>query len=525
MTTSYNALLLADIAGFVLVIAIFLASRVAFREKLYFQDHNSDSLFHRTVLKLIDKNGFFKTQEDLFFYPILFHGLYRKLYKVFGWRVLAYQPLLMDLLISIVFLFFIMQFTTLEPDWKLAALLACFVLNPGLTIQRSGPRIFSFNERTFAELVYACFLLFIVLATGEQQAVFLVLAWLSAVVLICSSKFGRQAVLLCPLLAGLLDQNGMFVLVPLAAFAGALCLFPLAVHRQFVAQYRHLKWYWYHLDKLWAGKRNSWQTFEAQKGWNKGRLKHYLFQRNALSAGALQNFVPLAAIFGSFFVEVSAEIDAIRSFYLAGVIVWVITSFRPFVIIGEAERYLNYHCILGYVVIGALLSRADSAPLAIALIGCAAWFAVQLVKATRAELRRVDKFSRSSEESGKSAAFDFLKEQDPGTTMTIGEKGLAEQLAYRTSAFPWFSSPEATRGCKAWPDLFLEYPHPKPCVIECLKTRYFLVNETVLHDKYDGLRSKLLADYVPVFTCKSHTVYRLRQDREDTAGVARALSG
>ena len=400
----------------------------------------------------------------------------------------------------------------MEPDWKLAALLACFVLNPGLTIQKSGPRIFSFNERTFAEVVYACFLLFIVLATAEQQAVFLVLAWLSAVVLICSSKFGRQAVLLCPLLAGLLDQNSMFVLVSLAAFAGALCLFPLVVHRQFVAQYRHLKWYWYHLDKLWAGKRNSWEAFEAQKGWNKGRLKQYLFQRNALSAGILQNLVPLSAVLASFFIEVSAELAAIRSFYLAAVIVWAITSFRPFLIIGEAERYLNYHCILGYVVLGALLSRTDSPLLPIVLVGCAAWFAAQLVKATRVELRRVDKFRRSSRDTGRSATIDFLEAKDPGTTLVIGEIGLAEELGYRTSTLPWFWSTEATSRYKTWNDLFLEYPNPKPSVIDSLKTRYLLVNETVLHEKLESLRSKLLADYVPLFTCKSHTVYERRQN-------------
>lgn len=66
----------------------------------------------------------------------------------------------------------------------------------------------------------------------------------------------------------------------------------------------------------------------------------------------------------------------------------------------------------------------------------------------------------------------------------------------------------------------MEYPNPKPSVIEGLKTRYLLVNEKTLEEKYKGLRSKLLADYVPVYTCKHHTVYRLRRDSAEASGEA-----
>ncbi len=93
---------------------------------------------------------------------------------------------------------------------------------------------------------------------------------------------------------------------------------------------------------------------------------------------------------------------------------------------------------------------------------------------------------------------------------------MAEDLAYRTRTLPWFVSDDLIQGL-TWPDLFMEYPNPKPSVIEGLKTRYLLVNEKTLEEKYKGLRAKLLADYVPVYTCKHHTVYRLRRDSAEAS--------
>ena len=70
------------------------------------------------------------------------------------------------------------------------------------------------------------------------------------------------------------------------------------------------------------------------------------------------------------------------------------------------------------------------------------------------------KFSENSVNSGASAAINFLETQRPGTTLTIGENGLAEDLAYRTRTLPWFVSDDLIQGL-TWPDLIHGVSPPK----------------------------------------------------------------
>lgn len=234
-----------------------------------------------------------------------------------------------------------------------------YLFSPNTFSQLSiGPRVASLTPRLLSEHLGMLYLLiqfstnFSVLSLG-----FFSLCILGGVTLLIS-KFAVQVLFFLLPVSALISLS----FDPLGALIGSIIValiisrgkFWFHLHRQ----YNHLVSYFLAnlRGETGVSDRNSIFDFFNSKTLTINNLAYYLLVRNSLSGLVLK--APLVLLF-AFFCYSSIEQSAILTFpkgilpiILAAFVIFFITSLRPFLFLGEAERYVNY--VLPCIIVGIL---------------------------------------------------------------------------------------------------------------------------------------------------------------------------
>lgn len=302
-----------------------------------------------------------------FHYPLLLHWLYGLLPR----RLLREKIQLINPAIESIFLGVFSGFIW-KAGWpiEVVALSAIlYILTPSWFSKVSiGPRVLNFTTRIFSEIAFPLGLAIALFELGLPPAAAVALATLTFAFILLGSKFGVQTVVLVTPLAGALAQSWTLVTAWLLAFPVALILSRGAIAEQLRQQAQHLKWYF---QELRAGRtlingRNStrflvlWDSKRSAAA-NARKLIFSWFARNSFTAVLLKApHIPIALVL--LVVASTRGMPFPRELagpLLAAAAIYLVTSLRWFLFLGEAERYLSHISIFTNLLFVLLCMSLD----------------------------------------------------------------------------------------------------------------------------------------------------------------------
>ena len=214
-----------------------------------------------------------------------------------------------------------------------------------------GPRIAGFTPRLSSEVATNLFFMVCLLPIGLSELPIVVFGGVLAAFVLSSSKFGVQALLFLTPLVSLVGGS----LLPLVSLVGGLTL-TIVVSRgriidQFRSQVMHLAWYCREnlKGRMHVSNRNS---FGALFKRSEPTLKSYLVKlvrrvvsENSYTAVSIKLpviFLVTFAILQSIARGGTLYASDLAAPIMAACLVYFVVNLRPFLFLGEAERYLNH---------------------------------------------------------------------------------------------------------------------------------------------------------------------------------------
>jgi len=284
-----------------------------------------------------------------------------------------------------------------------------------------GPRVLNFTTRTFSELIYPL-ALGIVLFPLPMPDIAAVLAGavLLAMVLL-GSKFGVQTVFMVTPVVALFASSPILAVSLLLATGIALVVSGGNFARQLRQQGAHLGRYFSELryGRMPVTARNSiaklreWSS-DKPRSRNVRRLVFNWFATNSFTGVLLRApHIVLIVILALYAASTGREVNPALSAMIAGAAaVYVLTSLRWFLFLGEAERYLSHVSIWSNLLFVALCASLDI----MALVWLAIVYGAAISVAERALLRGgIDRAAATSE----TAVIDYLGKQSENRTILV----------------------------------------------------------------------------------------------------------
>ncbi|UAA39680.1 hypothetical protein KIH87_04800 [Paraneptunicella aestuarii] len=331
----------------------------AFPRILFKKVNNTDTYFHLYLIDFLKENGSSEMIERERFarpfvigYPWLLHRVISFFPRAsFSYIERFFNPLF-DSIFAVVFVLFGIQLGVDIPTLVLGGIIYLFT---PLTFSNfgTGPRVTTFTPRLFGEVIGGCsfFCLYLYYFTG--QVWYLVAAVALSSILYMTSKFSVQALVFINVSLSIVTFRLEPLLVIFLSFL--LCMaytkgFYLKLLHQHLG---HLKVY---LQEVLAGRvpiseRNNFKILwdHIRSGnWKKAFIHLLIF--NSYFAVIYKSPILVLAIYAMWF-----SFGSIGDYiFIAAGIVFLLTSLKWFLFIGEAERYLNY--ILFFPILSVLLS-------------------------------------------------------------------------------------------------------------------------------------------------------------------------
>lgn len=237
-----------------------------------------------------------------------------------------------------------------------------FIFTPAFSALISlGPRMSSFTPRGFSEIITNIYWLAFVRFAAAPHLGWFGLAVLCGAIIFWSSKFSLQALAFITLALCIFSFSLLPLLVFAASFALAMLIARKVVWLSLRQQYDHLKWYCIQNLKgqMTISDRNSLSAIST-----------------AIRAKQLRTLVNLLLVHNSYFIAVVRFPMAVIALYLvsqelltgrsgipaglteglilAGFTIFLLSSLKWLLFIGEAERYLNH------ILIAILLYSAET---------------------------------------------------------------------------------------------------------------------------------------------------------------------
>ncbi len=312
----------------------------------------------------------FADMQD-FEYPLLVHWL---LGKTWGAQMFA-RPWLVNPVAETVFLALcatLLSFNGLGA-WQVAGAIALYAATPLIFSRISiGPNVGAFTTRVYSEYGFQLALL-VGMSQGWMGFVpALGLASVLVAVVLLSSKFGSQVVLLVLPLASLFTGDAVFGLSAVLGLGFAVAVSKGRILAKLSQQFAHLKYYWKQLGSsdMPAAQRYSVRSLiykMSEEGFSIPRFAHNLLARFSWTALALK--MPLLWGFlaawllgarGGDAPEALAgfQADALGLLLVAG-LVFVAVNTKWLTLIGEAERYV-VHVLMPACAALALMTVPDA---------------------------------------------------------------------------------------------------------------------------------------------------------------------
>lgn len=213
-----------------------------------------------------------------------------------------------------------------------------------------GPRIAGFTPRLSSEVATNLFFMICLLPIGLSELQIVVLGGVLAAFVLSSSKFGVQALLFLTPLVSLVGGS----LLPLVSLVAGLILVIVASRGKVVEQLRtqvmHLTWYCKEnlKGKMHVSSRNSFDAlFKRSEPTLKSylvKLVHRVVSENSYTSVSIKLpviFLVAFAILQSITRGGTVYASVLAAPIVAACLVYFVVNLRPFLFLGEAERYLN----------------------------------------------------------------------------------------------------------------------------------------------------------------------------------------
>jgi len=316
----------------------------------------SDTFFHLQVAKEILDNNFriplnlkSYTLPHTHNYPPLFHFFL----SLFGIKYIDVIERYINVFLDLfnVFLVYILSDLLFKNDFQLAIYSTLFYLfSPVLFRTASGPRIFSGTPRVLGQTLFLLHFLFFIACPNDKlvYVIFFILSSLFFSLLIITSKFALQVILFFTPVFIYLDYK--YLLIFLSGLLLAMVLFPKltisllklhikhSIHYALVVQQNLLYPKFYSLKKYFFDL-----GYHVLRFWKIKKLLKFIWSNNHSLNYLLFIFFYFPLIFIMFFkYDIVGNQSVLFTLTLYSLIVFILTKNKPFLFLGEGERYLEY---------------------------------------------------------------------------------------------------------------------------------------------------------------------------------------
>jgi len=462
---------------------------------------NSDELYHLLIAQQIRKNNFKYPDKikkflisGIYNYPPLFHYLLSLLPQKKLWRPMlrSISAIVDTIHVLILYIFSLYLVETLKIGST--SLIPCiamlmFATSPALIYYGVGPRSFHATPRTLSELFFTLCFLFYALYVWEKDAAFLVTSIFFAALVLLTSKFGAQSLIFFSIIVAILENSIIILAVPISGVALAYVLSFGHYKDILIGWIKHLILYKKTISKLHpiTKARNDlgiikrvMTSFLTGEIYNTTKIlvkklpktDRYAFTElsynelvkaifeimcnNTLIILITRNILLLVVIYISYknleLILSSKLLSFLLFWVIASFITFFLTSFKPFLFLGEAERYLEYS-ITAQVILFAIFVNN------MVVVNSFVTYNLAYYIFTIFMIYTVHK-SRLTEEEAKSELLNWIKSKNIKNKniltidMTFYEIPLTtENYILRPSSLSVLSEDE-------FKEVFIEYPYP-----------------------------------------------------------------
>jgi hypothetical protein len=341
---------------------------------------DSDTAYHLLVAERIRSSRFRLPQfiqgfilQTPYTYPPLYHYLLALMPKRLREGVEPYMGALIDTFHAVsIFLFCIGSglFASLSSAWQvqLVSLLAMliFLTYPAL-LSATPLRVYQGTPRPLGEWLFSIVMFSLGFYTMQGNWVWFAFSVLTAALLLLCSKFGAQVFLFSSIfIAAWMGKPDLLLLLPLA-IATAILISKGHYLNVLSGQIQHSLFYQRYIIKSHPVKeRNTLSDLvhlPKDLFLNPGRAFQTLYEKNTFSALIIRN--PYLVLVGYFLLLSSegllSEYRFLFGWIMSCVFAFAVTSLRPFLFLGEAERYVEYAVPAVSVLTPAILVRYGNA--------------------------------------------------------------------------------------------------------------------------------------------------------------------
>lgn len=319
---------------------------------IFKKDIDFDTYFHLYLIEFIRNNGTNNLIELKRFikpfglnYPWMMHffiSLYPKKFDMLFERF--FNPFL-DSLFS-VFLYIGIFYIT-ESDNQAIIVAILYLFTPAMfTTLSLGPRIKSFTPRLFGEIVGGSVFIFEYMYFIFDNYIYLLVAIFFSSLTYLSSKFSVQALVFISSCLFIFTLEIEYIIVLLGGFVLSMIYSRGNYYEVLKQQLGHLKWYFFKniRGEMGISDRNSIYTLInfLKTGEYKRFIKSLLFRNTFIIVLTRFPFVYISLYFIFIEYQITNQLQLIDYFIISSVIIFIVTSLKWFLFIGEAERYLNY---------------------------------------------------------------------------------------------------------------------------------------------------------------------------------------
>jgi hypothetical protein len=234
-----------------------------------------------------------------------------------------------------------------------------FVFSPALTSVGTGPRAYQGTARTFGELLFMLSMSCSIVYFFEGILTFLFLGGFFGGLLLLTSKFGAQVLVFFNIILFLYFRDITWVIVPAMSFLCAF-LFSWGHYKEIAAGHvEHCQYYRKAISKRFymvseknrlADLKNVIHDFYQDYY----RAARTLLMNNTYTLLLLKNpqlFYVLFLVVANA-LALGKEEKLLLVWTGAGLLAFLITSLKPFLFLGEADRYVEYGLLPQFILIG-----------------------------------------------------------------------------------------------------------------------------------------------------------------------------
>lgn len=492
-----------------------------------------DQTYHFLAAERIRKNSFrypetLKGLYGLYDYPPLFHYLLALFSRTVRERLGPFFSAAIDtihVLVVYTFALYIMQLPELaayisNPPQAASIAALLFATSPALLYYGYGPRAYNATARTLGELLTSLTFLSAGFYLWQGSWWALLLSCLFGGLTLLTSKFSSQVLVFFALILAALLHSPDLLMLPLLSIIFAIILSRGHYLRVLMGQIKNSIRYRKFMHKFPIRHRNELSEFKSllvsmrkRDFLESARALWNIINNNTYVILVIRNIVLFIAIYFGimhFSLTISNPITLfLCSWITASLVLFFLTSLRPFLFLGEAERYIE-HSILPQVLLVCLF---------LASIQSVTWLIIYHGLFYIGNLALICGVYRitSKKEEPKRELFDWFTAQGiKDKTILPGLSGLHFELPYITDnaviLFP--ASERLAANQEEFAELFEEYPYPNTD-LQMLIQRYSLdlivVNKKLLDYASKRGWNYPLAMFTKVFENELYTVYETKR--------------